>query len=147
MYIKSVNEIIAEIKKEYDEDPRNWRVLRGKDSKGHYDTYISGPKSLWQMKTEWKTPYRPVGVGVKVMGESNEIVKFIMDKGEYFPFGEIYPQIKNSAIIAVGFGKYSQKSTNQLKSVISSKQEKLEKELNKSLDRLLEKEGLFKEFA
>ena len=64
--MKTVEQIMFEIKKKYDKKPENWRVLRGRDKRGHYDTYILGCDSLWYMKTEWKTPYQPIGVRRKI---------------------------------------------------------------------------------
>ena len=142
MTIKPVEEIIREIKEHYDKEPKGWRVLRGKDPRGHYDTYISSSKFLWQMKTELKNPYQPVGMGTMVSDTSKKI-KRIMDTGDPLPFAEIYPQSKDIAIIAMGIGKYSPESTDMLREIISSKQRELESDLTTSLNKLLHREGLY----
>ncbi len=143
MTIKPVEEIIREIKEHYDEEPKEWRVLRGKDQRGHQNTYVSSPTFLWQMKTELKNPYQPLGVGTIVAEDVSKKIKRIMDTGDPLPFAEIYPQKKDFAIIAMGIGNYSPESTDMLREIISSKQRKLESDLTASLNKLLQKEGLY----
>jgi hypothetical protein len=143
--VKNVNKIMREIKEEYDKNTENWRVLRGKDKRGHYDTFVYGSDKLWHLKTEWKTPYAPVGVGERIEEFSDKVEKIITQKGEYFPIGEIYPQAKNEAIIAIGIGKYSPKATKELKDVIRG-QSALENKLSMQLNKLLKREQLLKEY-
>ena len=148
MIIKSVEEIIRDIKTRYDKEPKGWRVLKGKDNRGHQDTYIlQGSKHLWQLKTELKTPYRPIGVGARLGWDVDSEIKRVMDIGRDFPFGEVYPQKDDFSIIALGLGKYSTEGTSHLKGILSSKQERLDAKLKASLDKLLYREGMFKEFG
>ncbi|UCE73928.1 MAG: hypothetical protein JSV56_13055 [Methanomassiliicoccales archaeon] len=146
MKIKSVEEIIAEIKECYDQEPEGWKLLRGRDRAGHYDTYIMNKKNLWQMKTEFKTPFQPKGVGIRIMDKPDEEVEVLMEKGTALPFGEIYQQRKNHPIFALGIGRYSPKATSEMKGILSSKQEELEKNLSENLDKLLFREGIYKEY-
>lgn len=146
MQIKSVEEIIADIKVAYDQDPTGWKMLRGRDRKGHYDTYVMNQKSLWQLKTEFKNPHQPAGIGSKIMDDPDEGIDFLMAKGEFLPFSEIYPQGRGVPIFAMGIGRYSPKATNRLKSIISTKQYDLEKKLSDSLDKFLHREGLCKDY-
>ncbi len=146
MQIKAVEEIIADIKKCYDQEPAGWKMLRGRDRAGHYDTYILNQKSLWQLKTEFKNPYQPAGVGIKIMDEPDDTIDMLMREGEPLPFSEIYPQRKSHPIFAVGIGRYSPKAANELKGIISSKQDELERNLSESLDIFLHREGLCKDY-
>jgi hypothetical protein len=146
MEIKSVERIIAEIKECYDQEPLGWRMLRGRDTAGHYDTYIMNKKSLWQLKTEFKNPYQPAGVGIKIPDNPNEEMEVLMKEGDALPFSEIYPQRRSHPIFAMGIGRYSPKATTKLKTIISSKHEELERNLSESLDRFLHREGLLKEY-
>jgi hypothetical protein len=143
--MKTVEQIMFEIKKKYDKKPENWSVLRGRDKRGHYDTYILGAEVLWHMKTEWKTPYRPIGVGRKINDFPEKVRHIVEEEGEYFLIGEIYPQPKNSALIAIGIGKYSPTATNSLKRIISG-QDVLEEKMNRELKKLLKKEEMMKEY-
>jgi hypothetical protein len=104
------------------------------------------------MKTEFRNPYQPIGVGVKIEDIQLDVVRVAMkEKGELFPFGEIYRplSLKSKAIqsiVALGIGKYSSDATSKLKSIISSKQAELEIDLNRKLQKLLDREGMFKEY-
>ncbi len=146
MQIKSVEEIIAEIKVRYDQNPFGWKMLRGRDRAGHYDTYIMNQKDLWQLKTEFKSPYQPVGVGTKIMDTPYKEVEMLMEKGDALPFGEIYQQRKSHPIFALGIGRYSPKATKELKGIISSKQEELERNLSDNLNKFLHREGICKDY-
>ena len=146
MQIKSVEEIISEIKECYDQEPVGWKMLRGRDRAGHYDTYIKNTKKLWQLKTEFKSPHRPAGVGIKISDNPEKEIDMLMEVGEVLPFGEIYRQRKSHPIFTVGVGRYSHSATNELKSLISTKNDKLERNLSESLERFLHREGLCKDY-
>ena len=146
MQINYVEDIVAEIKECYDQEPFGWKMLRGRDRAGHYDTYIANKKNLWQLKTEFKTPYQPAGVGVKIMDIPDERIDMLMTEGDALPFSEIYPLRKSHPIFAMGIGRYSPKATNELKGIISSRQDELEKNLSEGLDKLLHREGICKDY-
>ncbi len=146
MQIKSVEEIITEIKILYDQNPLGWKMLRGRDRMGHYDTYIRNQNDLWQLKTEFKSPYEPKGIGIKIADPPRKEMEFLMEKGDPLPFGEIYSQHKNPPIFTMGIGRYSPKATQKLKSIISSKQEDLEANLSENLNRFLHREGICKDY-
>ncbi len=146
MDIRPVEDIIAEIKVQYDQDPYGWRFLRGRDSRGHYDTYLMNKNSLWQTKTEFKNPYSPKGVGLKVMDGPDKKIEFLMEEGEALVFGELYNPKKDFPIITTGIGRYSHQATMELKGIISNKQESLERDLTESLNKLLHREGIYKEY-
>ncbi|MFC1786467.1 hypothetical protein ACFLY8_00305, partial [Halobacteriota archaeon] len=86
---------------------------------------------------------QPVGVGKMVTEDVSKKIKRIMDAGDPLPFAEIYPQKKDTSIIAMGIGNYSPKSTDMLRETISSKQKNLELDLTSSLNKLLHREGLY----
>lgn len=142
LQIDTVENTMAEIKIQFDQNPMDWRMLRGRDKDGHYDTYIANKRALWHLKTEFKTPYEPKGVGVKIMENPPDLFTAIMEKGEAYPFGEIYHKTEMPPIFALGVGKYSQSAASQMKSLISSKNEELERSMNKSLNKLLYREGI-----
>ncbi|UCG70702.1 MAG: hypothetical protein JSV09_06720 [Thermoplasmata archaeon] len=146
MQIKTAEEIIAEIKISFDQNPLGWKMLRGRDRAGHYDTYILNQKSLWQLKTEFKSPYQPKGVGAKIMDNPFEEIDLLMEVGSALPFSEIYPQQKSHPIFAMGIGRYSPSASEKLKGLISTKQEDLERNLSESLDKFLHREGICKDY-
>ena len=146
MKIKRESELMADIKGEYDKDKHNWRILRGKDSRQHINTYIAqDDKKLWQIKTELKNPLQPIGFGSLVKRNLNDEIGEIMNKGTDLPIHEVYPNNKN-LIIAFGLGKYSQKSTNDLGKVLrdtTGYNKKVEQNINTEFEKLLKKEQLF----
>lgn len=150
MTVKKLSELIAEIKSDFDKDPNNWRVLRGKDTNLHHNTFIAhADKKLWQLKTEWKNPYTPLGVGTCVKRNLNDEIQQLFEQGTDIPISEIYPN-KDNFIIALGLGKYSQSSTNQLGELLSQDVpgygKKIVKEFNLEMQKILRKEQLFNHY-
>ena len=138
---------MVEIKADYDKDPDNWRILRGRDSNQHINTFIAhSDKKLWQMKTEWKNPYTPLGIGSCVKRNLNDEIQQQFEFGSDIPISEVYQNDKNF-IIAFGLGKYSQNSTNELRNLliqdVPGYGKNIEKEFNLELQKLLKKEQLF----
>jgi len=73
MEIKTDSEVLEEITKEYNKDPEtNWRVTAFRDEKGRYDLYVVKGKKFWQIKTEFITPYRYIGLGGKTTAKESE---------------------------------------------------------------------------
>ncbi|MGC1121097.1 MAG: hypothetical protein WBA22_08380 [Candidatus Methanofastidiosia archaeon] len=73
MEIKSDSEVFEEITEEYNRDPEgNWRVTAFKDEKGRYDLYVVKGKRFWQVKTEFITPHRYIGVGGRTTTRERE---------------------------------------------------------------------------
>jgi len=148
--IKPLPELMSEVKQEYDKDPTNWRILRGKDENNHLITFIAhADKKLWQLKTEWKTPVRPIGIGKCVKRKLDDEIQGLLNTGTNLPIHEIYPN-KENLIIALGFGKYSQNSINQLKELlkqdIPNYTSDIENKLNSEFKQLLKKEQLFNHY-
>lgn len=143
MRTKPAKDLMKEMKKRYDKNPKEWRVLTGLDSKNRYDTFISsGDKRLWQMKAEQVGQNEIVGVGMKVAKMDEEIEK-IMKAGATVPFGIISPQSKDLAIIMAGIQQYSSSSTNQLnREHVSSKQAKLQSDLEKEIESMINRDPL-----
>jgi hypothetical protein len=73
MEIKSDSEVFEEITEEYNRDPEgNWRVTAFRDEKGRYDLYVVKGKRFWQVKTEFITPHKSIGVGGKTTTRERE---------------------------------------------------------------------------
>lgn len=73
MEIKTDSEVLDEITKEYNKDPEhNWRVTAFRGEKGRYDLYVIKGRKFWQIKTEFITPYRYIGVGGKTTTKESE---------------------------------------------------------------------------
>jgi hypothetical protein len=138
---------MEEMRKAYRRDPRKreWRMLGGRDSRGHHDLFFYGPGTgLWQLKVEAKNPFEFFGVGARLVGPKlDERIKNIIEDGKPVPFGlmSVYPSRKDHVIIAAGIGKYSE-STERLRDLLSGKQRELDFKLRRELERLCRREGL-----
>jgi hypothetical protein len=80
---KSVDSLMKEIWKKYNEDSMGWHVLVGRGSKGYCDVFITNPKELWQIKLESMYRPNPIGLGVKIKNsrESAELFRGIPNYG------------------------------------------------------------------
>lgn len=73
MEIKTDTEILEEITTEYNKDPEgNWKVTVFRGEKGRYDLYVVKDKKFWQIKTEFITPYKYIGVGGRTITRNQE---------------------------------------------------------------------------
>ena len=127
MNVKSIEEIMEDIRKEYESKKDGWQILRGRDSYGHYDTFIArDTNDLWHLKSEFKNPYRPIGVGRKVTSRLDDEFEDLLSKGEPLPIGEMYPR-DSGVIFALGLGRFSTESTKEISGMLSSQQQKIER--------------------
>ena len=141
---------MADIKSEYDDDPNNWRILRGKDNRQNTVSFIAhDDKKLWQLKTDWKNPVTQVGIGSCVKRNLNDEIQQLMTRGTDLPIHEVYSN-KDNLIIALGLGKYSQTSANQLTDLLSQDvpgyAKNIDKKFNLELDKIFKKEQLYSNY-
>lgn len=138
MSIKSIDEVMLEIKRRYDKKRKGWRVLAGKDLKGHSDLFISDGSTLWQLKMELVKQSQYVGYGSRVGKVDQEIIEKTMLSDRPFWFELVSPvRGDNSVIIAKGVEKYSSGAVSELKGLISDKQRRLESKLSDEIGRLI----------
>jgi hypothetical protein len=143
---------MSEIKLEFDADPYNWRILRGKDHNRYLHTFIAhDDKKLWQIKSEWKNPLTSIGIGCCVKRNLNDEISDLMSTGTSQPIHEIYPNDKEkNLIIAFGMGKYSPDSITQITDLlhqdIPGYSKKIENEINFEFQKLLYKEQLLNHY-
>lgn len=148
MRIKSLAEIMEEMRRHYERRPRErrgWRVLGTKDQRGYADLFFYGPKAgLWQIKGELKSPYELMGAGVRIgVRRIDDEIRELMEHGRPLPFGMIspHPKRKDTAIIASGIGRYLE-SSERMRTMLSSKQRELDIKLRNKLEKLRYKFGL-----
>lgn len=63
MNIKSMEEIMKEIYKKYNENPYGWKVLSGIDNKGFINLYFIHKDKAWHIKIWQVNPYKNIGFG------------------------------------------------------------------------------------
>jgi hypothetical protein len=73
MEIKTDAEILDEITKAYNKDPEgNWRVTAFRCEKGRYNLYVIKGRKFWQIKTEFITPEKYIGIGGRTTAKGIE---------------------------------------------------------------------------
>ncbi|MHA1229348.1 MAG: hypothetical protein ACTSRP_07980 [Candidatus Helarchaeota archaeon] len=147
--IKSIKEIIKEMKAFYDENPKNWKVIAGRTPNSYNDMFFcqydknEDIQNIWQIKAERMNPLNIIGVGTKIKHIDDEIVQRIMTEGKTaYLFGMFVPQ-DNGVITATGPLNYSDETVKDVKKdleEISDKNILLEKLLKKKLKELIDKE-------
>ena len=128
MPVKPIGDLLLEMKKRYDKEPKDWRVLSGQAEHGFFDTFILHRDRLWQMKTEPVNPFEAIGVGVAHRHVDEGIHNQIMQTGEPFLFQIAAPQRKG-VIVASGVQRFSNDSASKLRTVLSDRQQELDREL------------------
>ncbi len=94
------DEVKKELLKRYSADPKGWRVLVGRDSKGYYDLIVLHGSDMWQVKEFRLNPYESVGFGVRDRVKENE---FLRKVSSTHPFGlrPLSPQQVKKAVNAL----------------------------------------------
>ncbi len=130
--VKPIGDVLMEMKKRYDKESHGWRVLSGATDQGLYDTFILHRDRLWQMKTEPVNPFEVIGVGTTHRRVDEKLHNRIMQEGKPFLFQIAAPQRKG-VVIAQGIQRYSDDSASKLRTVMSDRQEALDRELETSV--------------
>jgi len=136
--VAPVSSIVKKMKKEYDRDPKDWRVIGSKDRDGNLDTFITkSPNSYW-LKSKQISPYSSLSMGTVVRNLDKDIdekigKKLSPDDMIRF-FGMVVPLKNNQNIIASGIEKYSQQHGDHLKKIIKEKDANLSYQLRRRID-------------
>ena len=147
MPVQPIGDVLMEMKKRFDKDSQGWRVLSGAADHGLYDTFVLHRDRLWQMKTEPVNPFEMIGVGTTHRRVDEGLHNQIMQEGKPFLFQIAAPQRKG-LVMAEGIQRYSDSSASQLRTVMSDRQEALDRELEScvrsmSLKRFPERHAMF----
>ena len=133
------------LKSRYDSSERkqDWRALSGRNhATGDYDTFVFAEDKVYQIKAVEVSPRNMVGVGCEV-GSCSPDLSEISKKGSPVPLGVVSRSPEASSIMMFGLQQYSSDATLLLKDeFFSSRQDRLESDLKRRLDRLLERPQL-----
>jgi hypothetical protein len=147
--VAPIKPIIKKMKKDYDKDPKNWRVIGSKDKHGNYDTLITKKPDTYWLKSKMLSPYSSLTMGSiarnidKEIDKKIEKVKPLSPDEMYRLFGMVVPIKKDQNIIAAGIEKYSQKHGDYLKKIIhESKDPNLGYQMAKRIDEEFTKKHL-----
>lgn len=137
--IAPIKHIIKKMKKEYDKDPKHWRVIGSKDKKGNYDTFITKKPDAYWLKSKQLSPFSALSMGTYVrkidQDIDNKIGKKLAPDEMLRLFGMVVPIKKDQNIVAAGIEKYSQQHGDYLKKIINEKNSNLGHQMAKRIDK------------
>jgi len=138
--VAPIKPIIKKLKKEYDKDPTDWRVIGSKDEHGNTDTFITKKPNAYWLKSKMLSPYSSLSMGSIIrnidrdIDESLGIGKNLSPNDLLRLFGMIVPIKKDQNIVATGIEKYSQTHGDYLKKIISERDANLEYQMVRKID-------------
>ena len=136
--IAPISSVAKKMKKEYDKDPKDWRVIGSKDKDGNLDTFINkNPNSYW-LKSKQLSPFSALSMGTVVRNIDRDIDDKIgkkMSPNDMLRlFGMIVPIKSNQNIVAAGIEKYSQQHGDHLKKIIKERDANTGYQLRRRID-------------
>ncbi|MFX1457588.1 MAG: hypothetical protein ACFFDB_19640 [Promethearchaeota archaeon] len=137
--VAPIRSVVKKMKKEYDRDPKDWRVLGSKDRDGNLDTIISKKPNHFWLKSKQLSPFSALSMGSVVRNLDRDIdekmgKKMSPDEMLRF-FGMVVPIKQNKNIIATGIEKFSQEKGDHLKKVINERDSNLDYQLRHRIDK------------
>jgi hypothetical protein len=136
--VAPIRSVVKKMKKEYDRDPKDWRVLGSKDKDGNLDTIITKkPNSFW-LKSKQLSPFSALSMGSVVRNLDKDIDEKVgkkMSPNDMLRFfGMVVPIKENKNIIATGIENYSQEKGDYIKKLINEKNSNLGVQLRRRVD-------------
>ena len=137
--VAPISSVIKKMKKEYDSDPKDWRVIGSKDDRGNSDTFITKKPNAFWLKSKQLSPYSALSMGTVVRNLDKDIDEKVgkkMSPNDMLRlFGMIVPIKKDQNIIASGIEKYSQEHGNYLKKLIKERDPNIGPALGRRIDK------------
>ena len=144
MKVAPIDAAFRKIKKKFDDDPKDWRVLSDVDDKGNKDLFISQRNELWQVKTKPLNPVSGIARSCHARNLDDEIQEELRVKGlegDKYLFSMMVPQKENS-IIASGIESFARKESGKLKGMLNEKNKNMEKDLVDEVEKEFEKKHM-----
>ena len=136
--VAPIQSVVKNMKKAYDRDPKNWRVLGSKDRDGNLDTIISKKPNYYWLKSKQLSPLSALSMGTVVRNLDKDIDEKVgkrMSRNDMLRFfGMVVPIKENKSIIATGIENYSQEKGDYIKKLISEKDSNLDYQLRRKVD-------------
>lgn len=137
--VAPIRSIVKKMKKDYDRDSKDWRVIGSKDRDGNSDTIISKKPNHYWLKSKQLSPFSALSMGSVVRNLDRDIDEKVgkkMSPDEMLRFfGMVVPIKENKNIIASGIEKYSQQQGDHLKKVINERDSNLDYHLRHRIDK------------
>ena len=138
--VAPIKPVIKKMKKDYDRDPTDWRVIGSKDEHGNTDTFITKKSNAYWLKSKMLSPYSSLSMGTIVRNIDKDIDE-VSEKGKPLSpdemlrlFGMIVPIKKDQNIVASGIEKFSQQHGDYLKKIIGERDSNLGYQMVKRID-------------
>jgi len=138
--IAPIKPIIKKLKKEYDKDPNDWRVIGSTDEQGNTDTFITKKPNAYWLKSKMLSPYSSLSMGSVIrnidrdIDESLGIGKKLTADEMLRLWGMVVPVKADQNIVAAGIEKYSQQHGDYLKKIIGERDANLGPQMVKRID-------------
>lgn len=142
MEFHGIEEFMFYLKTQFDRSERkqDWRVLTGRDHMtSSYDTFIFTDQKVFQVKAKEFAPKKMVSVSSEVGTSSPDLLELIKS-GAPVPLNVISRAPSAYSVIMFGMQQYSSEISDLLRrEYYSSRQDRLEDDLERSLKVLLER--------
>jgi hypothetical protein len=138
--VAPIKPLIKKMKKDYDRDPTDWRVIGSKDEHGNTDTFITKKPNAYWLKSKMLNPYSSLSMGTIVRDINKDIDETSGKSKALSPdemlrlFGMIVPINNNHNIIASGIEKFSQQHGDYLKKIIGERDSNLGQIMARRID-------------
>ncbi|MHA1684375.1 MAG: hypothetical protein ACTSUE_25790 [Promethearchaeota archaeon] len=142
MPIEEIDELFKDIKKKFDDDPENWRVLSDIDGRGNKDLFISQHDNLWQIKTKPIDPRHGIAKGFRARSIDDDIQDELRAKGlegDKYLFSMVVPQRETNPIFASGIESFAMNRSSTLKQQLADKHKHIERDLQNEVEKEFEK--------
>ena len=136
--VAPIKSIVKKMKKEYDKDPKDWRVIGSKDDQGNSDTLITKKPNTFWLKSKMLSPYSALSMGTVVRNLDKDIDEKVGKK--LTPddllrlFGMVVPVSKDKNVVAAGIEKYSQEHGDYIKKIAEEKEPNIGYQMAKRID-------------
>ncbi|MFX0072868.1 MAG: hypothetical protein ACFFAO_17465 [Candidatus Hermodarchaeota archaeon] len=136
--VAPIKSVVKKMKKEYDKDPKDWRIIGSKDDQGNNDTFITKKPNAYWLKSKQLSPYSALSMGTVIKNIDRDIDEKVGQKMSADDllrlFGMVVPVKQNQSVIAAGIEKYSQQHGDYLKKIVAEKDPNLGYQLARKVD-------------
>ena len=128
--VAPIQSVIKKMKKNYDKDPKDWRLIGSKDEHGNSDVFIGKKPNIYWLKSKMLSPYSALSMGSIVRNidkeiDDEKIGKQLNPNDMLRFFGMVVPIRQDQNVIAAGIEKYSQQHGDYIKKIINERNSNL----------------------
>ncbi|MBD3253680.1 MAG: hypothetical protein GF383_01230 [Candidatus Lokiarchaeota archaeon] len=136
--VAPVSSIVKKMKKAYDKDPKDWRIIGSRDKDRNADTFITKKPNLYWLKSKQISPFSALSMGTEVRNIDKDIDEQVgkkMSTNDMLRlFGMVVPVKKNKNIVAAGIEKYSEDHGNHLKTIVEERDSNIGYQMARRID-------------